>query len=83
MPSRFILIIICCITLCFTAVATAQNGRFPNSRRYIPSQYYPGYFRRAPRLSVEQMNRIYGPSILVPTKQKTDAATQPVVVQPR
>jgi hypothetical protein len=83
MPSRILLITIFCITLCFAAVATAQNGRFRNNRRYTPSTYYPAPTARAPRLSAAQMDRIYGPSILVRSGQKKPEQTSTFVVQPR
>lgn len=84
MPSRILLITLFCITLCFTAVATAQNGRFRNDRRYTPSNYYPAPVTRTPRLSAEQMDRIYGPSILVRGQQKAvEVTSSSFVVQPR
>lgn len=65
MPTRILLITVFCIALCFTAVATAQNRRFLNSRHYTPSNYFPANVARAPYFTPEQMDRIYGPSILV------------------
>ena len=81
MPSRILLITDFCITLFFAAVATAQTGRLLNSRRYTPSNYYPAPLTRTPRLSLRQMDEIYGPSILVRSQRKS--AETASVVQPR
>ncbi|MGI9469798.1 MAG: hypothetical protein ACR2OA_21930 [Rubripirellula sp.] len=83
MPSRILLITVFCITLCFAAVASAQNGRFLSNRRYSPSTFYSTPVARNPRLSAEQMDRIYGPSILVTKQLKPTEATPSFVVQPR
>ena len=83
MPSRFLLIIVFCISLCFAAIASGQNGRFRNSRRYTPSNYFAAPPARAVRLSSEQMDRIYGPSILVRSQRKPAQPASSFVIQPR
>lgn len=83
MPLRFLIVTAMCISLCFAAIASAQNGRFFNSRRYVPSNPYSAPIRQAPRLTEEQLNRIYGPSILVRNKKKSAQPATSFVVQPR
>ncbi|MGB1815546.1 MAG: hypothetical protein ACPHJ3_09315 [Rubripirellula sp.] len=83
MPSRILLITVFCITLCFAAVATAQEGRFFSNRRYTPPNYFPATRTRTQRLSIEQMDRIYGPSILIRTQQQASDPKSAFVVQPR
>jgi hypothetical protein len=83
MPSRCLPIIVFCISLCFSAIASGQNGRFRNSRRYAPSNYFAAPPARAIRLSSEQMDRIYGPSILVRSQRKPEQPASSFVVQPR
>ena len=83
MPSRFLLIIVFCISLCVAAIASAQNGRF-RSRRYSPPNYFAAPVARGPQLTSEQMDRIYGPSILVRRHQKQPGPpAKSFVVQPR
>jgi len=83
MLARILLVAAVGIASCITSYSYGQTGRLLSGRRYAPAYYYPAPITRFVRLSAEQMDRIYGPSILVRREAKKPNQNSRFVTQPR
>ena len=83
MLARLLLVTAVGLASSITNHADGQNSRFLSGRRYAPAYYYPAPTTRRLQLSAEQMDRIYGPSILVRREAKKPNKNSRFVTQPR